>query len=297
MWGDVGLAVGQEVERPALHAALGGRRQGAIAASSQAGLIMLFVGSPSGWGADGAFHFVGEGVGGDQVMALGNRSVLRHREDGRELRLFEAAGQGRCRYLGRVEVDEERPWYRAHVPDPQGRPRGIIVFRLRPVGPVAPGGPSADPRLQAAGAPHPAGTRPVREPSVPEQSVRDSSVRESGAGTEARLTRAYASHLASLGREVTRARVRVPGERGPLYVDLMDVTENRLVEVSRTTTRQAIRTGIGTLLDHRRHFSPTPALVVLVPQRPGDDLVDLCSSLLIEVVWPVDGEGFASSHD
>ncbi|ARQ70185.1 hypothetical protein CAG99_16210 [Streptomyces marincola] len=82
-----------------------------------------------------------------------------------------------------------------------------------------------------------------------------------------------------------------------MVVDLFDVTGNRLIECKRSVTRQSIHAAVAQLLDHRRFLAPTPLLVVLVPGRPRDDLVNLCSSLMIEVVWPDEEGGFMSSFD
>lgn len=102
--------------------------------------MLLFVsptgevyGYRDGWSDDGRWYFyTGEGQKGDMTFAHGNRAILRHREQGRELHLFERTRPGVYRYVGRMECDGYE--FRPGVPDRTGRPRTVIVFRLRPVG-------------------------------------------------------------------------------------------------------------------------------------------------------------------
>lgn len=295
----VELTVGQEVHRKTLHETFAGRRNGGISPSTRANVVMLFVAGGNdltGWGTDGTFHFMGEGQVGDQVMAQGNRSVLRHKEDGRELHLFERLpDKGLHRYLGRFELDNSKPWYQADAPDTQGSLRSVIVFRLHPVGVVAADGPSLPFTPQSF-----AELRPeaVTVDEAPPQRLHRAVQVAQPKRREAQLVSSYARHLRAHGHEVSRAQIMQPGEARSAFIDLMDLTENRLIAVRPNVTRESIRFVIGELLDFRRHFSPTPMLVALVPERPRDDLVDLCSSLCIEVVWPMPGEGgFVSSYD
>jgi hypothetical protein len=51
---------------------------------------------------------------------------------------------------------------------------------------------------------------------------------------------------------------------------------------------------IGQLADYVRLVEPTPRKVLLLPEKPRADLVELARSQEIEVSWPSDGS-FASS--
>ncbi|MFJ2774780.1 restriction endonuclease [Streptomyces sp. NPDC087300] len=295
------LVVGEAVRRGDLHARFGGTPQGAISPSSRSQMVMLFVAEQpvlngfTGWGDDGVFHFAGAGMHGDQEMTRGNLALLRHKEQGRAVHLFHqlhmpSAYQGRVyRHLGRFEIDSNRPYYRADAPDSYGDMRTVLVFRLRPVdaalsdGPRLPVTPLTETRITKA--PERAITPERRQPQV------------SGGAIVQRLTAEYASHLSGLGHEVVSPRVRVKGETSVAQIDLLDVTENRLIEVKHSAARQVVRTAIGALMDYRRFFHPTPTLTLLLPSEPREDLLDLCASLCIEVVWPSPEGGFVSTHD
>ncbi|GAO08719.1 hypothetical protein TPA0598_04_03550 [Streptomyces lydicamycinicus] len=296
------LKVGEVVARRDLHARFGGTPQGGISPSTQSQMVMVFVTerpSPNditGWGEDGTFHFSGAGMHGDQEMTRGNLALLRHKEQGRAVHLFHQLRRhsdepGRFyRHLGRFEVDSEQPYYIADAPDANGDLRTVIVFRLRPVGATVPEGP----RLPVTPLTE---TRITKAPEITVARVRRQP-QESPTDILRRLTGDYANHLHGLGREVVSAQVRVKGETRIARVDLLDATENRLIEVKHNTTRQSVRSAIGTLMDYRRFFHPTPTLTLLVPAAPREDLLDLCASLCIEVVWPnYGGEGFTSTHD
>lgn len=250
-------------------------------------------------GEDGTFHLSGAGMHGDQEMTRGNLALLRHKEQGRAVHLFHQLRRhsdepGRLyRHLGRFEVDAEQPYYVADAADANGHMRTVIVFRLRPVGATVPDGP----RLPVTPLTE---TRITRAPEFSaEFTIRERRQPQETAGAIVkRLTADYARHLNGLGREVVTAQVRVKGETWVARVDLLDATENRLIEVKHSATRQSVRTAIGALMDYRRFFHPTPTLTLLVPAAPREDLLDLCASLCIEVVWPnYGGGGFTSTHD
>ncbi|WP_406050897.1 restriction endonuclease [Streptomyces virginiae] len=294
------LKLGEVVTRRDLHARFGGTPQGGISPSTRSKMVMAFVGERvgpngfTGWGDDGVFHFSGAGQIGDQEMTRGNLAMLRHKEHGRALHVFHQIGTHEggpklYRHLGRFEVDADRPYYVEDAPGTDGEMRTVIVFRLRPVGAIIPDGP----RLPV--------TPPTETLITKAQDFRLPSIRrvpqESPASLVDRLTTEYAGHLNRMGHEAVSAQVRVKGETGVARVDLLDVTDNRLIEVKHSAARQTVRTAIGTLMDYRRFFHPTPTLTVLVPAEPRTDLLDLCASLCIEVVWPNPGGGFTSTHD
>ncbi|MGW2611425.1 restriction endonuclease [Streptomyces mirabilis] len=295
------LKLGEVIARHDLHARFGGTPQGGISPSIQAQMVMAFVTERpnpddfTGWGEDGIFHFSGAGIHGDQEMTRGNLALLRHKEQGRAVHLFhqlhkQAHKPGRLyRHLGRFEVDAEQPYYIADAPDASGHMRNVIVFRLRPVGASVPEGP----RLPVTPLTE---TRITQAPEITVASVRRLP-QESPDGIVGRLTADYASHLRGLGREAVSAQVRVKGETRIARVDLLDATKNRLIEVKHNSTRQSVRGAIGALMDYRRFFHPTPTLTLLVPAAPREDLLDLCASLCIEVVWPNPEGGFTSTHD
>ncbi|WP_432008849.1 restriction endonuclease [Streptomyces bacillaris] len=300
---DTALAVGDEVTREDVRARFGGTTQGAISPSKSTNRIMLFAGEAAsagsgvvGWGSDGCFHFMGAGAHGDQVMRQTNRSLAMHKKERRELHLFIGVPSRTTtkvyKYVGRFELDPGEPYYWTDAPDASGAIRSVVVFRLSPVGEVSTHGP----RLPVT---------PAREIAIEEAPFRTHTIARplrisashSATRVEGALVSAYAQYLQSLGRDITSVQIRMPGETKVSVVDLLDATENRLIEVKSTVTRQAVRAAIGQLLDYRRFLNPTPQLAVLLPAEPRRDLIDLCASMCIEVVWPDDHGGFVSSDD
>ncbi|MGC0363088.1 hypothetical protein ABH922_001072 [Rhodococcus sp. 27YEA15] len=92
---------------------------------------------------------------------------------------------------------------------------------------------------------------------------------------EAELVSRFVEHLRSLGRAVQGYRILPDRAARPLFVDLHDATENHLFEAKGSTSREAVRMALGQLLDYRRGFSVRPAVSVLLPRRPVDDLLEL----------------------
>jgi hypothetical protein len=132
------LKPGETVKRTTLHDEYGGGGQGGIAPSRRSPNVLIFsdrsVGQEHGyydqWDGD-VFHYCGEGQRGDQTLTRGNRAILRHREEGRTLRVFEGV-RGTVRYLGEFEVDPAEPFYWRTAPETGGGPpRRVLMFRLR----------------------------------------------------------------------------------------------------------------------------------------------------------------------
>jgi len=99
--------------------------------------ILIFTG-PTGhkygyvdeWIDDTTFLYTGEGQVGDMEMVRGNRAILDHEKDGKELLLFEILSEGYVRYIGEMEcVGHE--WRTG--PDVEGKDREIVRFRLKRV--------------------------------------------------------------------------------------------------------------------------------------------------------------------
>jgi hypothetical protein len=68
-------------------------------------------------------------------------------------------------------------------------------------------------------------------------------------------------------------------ERRPLRADAFVPAENLLIEAKATTTREAIRTAIGQLLDYSRYLSLAPRLCILTPNEPPNDMILLVNAL------------------
>ena len=295
---DWDLQPGDPVRRVDLHKRYGGRGQGGIGPSGRTPNVFIFSDSESGtkhgyidqWMADGRFHYTGEGQRGDQKMIQGNAAVLNHRNDGRVLRVFDGA-RGVVTYRGEFEVDLDEPSYMADAPETGGGPvRQVIVFRLSPID-TPPGEPDGRlPILLAGGQVQevPVENRfteqaiiePAREPFTSER-------------REAELVERFADFLKALGHDTVRLKIVRPGERQPLFCDLVDRTAGVLYEAKGGVNREQIRMAIGQLIDYGR-AAPDARPAILVPERPRADLLDLCEAAGSAVAWP-DGSGFTAT--
>jgi hypothetical protein len=287
---DWDLKPGDVIERKELHRLYGGRPQGGIGPSKRSPNVLIFTDAASGeqhgyydgWGDDGCFQYVGEGQRGDQRMLSGNASILRHREEGRALRLFQGA-RGQVRYLGEFGVDPDRPWYLDDAPETGGGPiRQVIVFRLRPL--------DTAPQPAPVAVLSPAGSDQVAEVPLEEQRTEHSFVDPSrepyeAERREAKLVLQYGAWLRSEGHSVARLRVVPKGERKPLFSDLWDKTTNTVIEAKGTGTREALRMAIGQLVDYTRFIPRGPNQAILLPAKPRDDLMSLAAAAGVEVIW------------
>lgn len=288
-----GLTRGDTVRRSDVHVRFGGRRQGGISPSRHAPVVMFFTdpatghqhGYYDGWDAERLFNYVGEGQKGDQRFVQGNKSILRHREDGRSIEGFLANGVN-VTYLGEFELVD---WFLrdAHETGDETTLRQVIVFRLRPLDDVP---------VQLPNAPvTPTDTPVIRQVPVEDQHTERSFVTPNREPyeierAEATLVLRYRRYLLSQGHEVTRLSVIPAGEGAPLYSDLWDETDRDLIEAKGNVTRDSLRQAVGQLLDYGR-FVGEATRTVLVPSRPRPDLLAYLGTVGIGVVH-ADGEGW-----
>jgi hypothetical protein len=193
--------------------------------------------------ADGLFHYVGEGQRGDQRFVQGNKAIRDHEREGRSLEGFKA-NRSTVTYLGEFELVDT--YMRdAHETGDRETVRQVIVFRLRPLGPLpidlppVPITPVAGPTVS---------TVPVEEQHTERGFVSPDREAYEFERVEADLVTRYRRQLQGLGHEVTRLRVVPAGEVAPLYSDLWDETALDLIEAKGNVTRDAIRHAVGQLL-------------------------------------------------
>lgn len=126
---------GKEINRRTdIHALYGGQRQGGISTPASVDAIFLFT-SPSGeahgysdgFRDDGAFWYTGEGQLGDMTMQKGNKAILNHKENGKDIYLFEYTKQAHVRLIDRVECIGHHVEQR---PDTEGNTREAFIFHL-----------------------------------------------------------------------------------------------------------------------------------------------------------------------
>lgn len=133
---------GMIYRRRALHERYGGSWQSGITAPAHHPIVFVFTGETGeqygykdGWQPDGSFLYTGEGQVGDMTLTRGNRAILDHAANGRDLHLFKSTARGEVQYCGQMVCAgyEQVP----NVPDREGNRRIAIVFRLVPFGAVA----------------------------------------------------------------------------------------------------------------------------------------------------------------
>lgn len=131
--------IGQQYSRrDEIHAIHGGQQQGGISTPAAAPFIFLFTGETGeqfgyedGWQAEqGIFLYTGEGQSGDMAFIRGNRQILDHTANGKELLLFKALGKGKpVEFLGMFSCAS---WDYIMSPDVNGSLRNAIQFHLIP---------------------------------------------------------------------------------------------------------------------------------------------------------------------
>lgn len=282
----------------------GGAKYGGIEPSSRTPNVFVYSdparGEAFGYNFDGwnkdrtVFLYTGEGRIGDQQMRDGNRAILEHQAQGRALRVFIAEGiipgtaQKNHLYIGKFEIEKGLPYFLEEAPDEKGELRTVFVFRLRPLDEAfrreVDQSSSGDvkPKTEAVLVPLEDHASPTFESSGTKATT---AVRR-----ESELCARYNSYT---GRPFRRWKITPAGEIRSLFTDMYDQQANELYEAKGTTTRDAVRRGIGQLLDYRRHIVPKPALTLLLPHRPSDDLIDLLGDVGISCVYEEPGLGFS----
>lgn len=120
--------------RRELHDNYGGNRQGGIANCANHPLIFIFTGKSGvshgyedGWSEDNYFYYTGEGQKGDMSFKRGNKSILDHVKNNKEIHLFESQGKGKLKYIDEFKLVDYN-YFR--TPDTEGIDRKAIKFKL-----------------------------------------------------------------------------------------------------------------------------------------------------------------------
>ena len=120
-----------------IHKIYGGSAQSGIAPSGKFPYIFLFntpsgkeAGYQDGWVDQDTYYYTGQGQKGDMLFVLGNKAILNHQADGKELHLFKRINNGNYEYLGQFK-------YQSHEIldgfDFDHVPRKIIRFTLKKI--------------------------------------------------------------------------------------------------------------------------------------------------------------------
>ncbi|MEV0413946.1 hypothetical protein AB0I68_24835 [Streptomyces sp. NPDC050448] len=317
--------------RAELKEVFGGSLQGGIIPSTTTDNVLIYsdhdsgkdYGYQDGWLAEEdekgpIFEYTGQGVEGNQTLKGFNGSVLNHAADDRTLRLFICVGyvNGKNgtklhRYVGEFKVDDDEPFVRRQALDQNKDLRWVYVFRLRPVAEAeqlaedfvspaldddietVPAVPISDlPYFALQPAESTTGQATKPEKNTKKTVTRKASDAVEVTRREAELSDRFLAFLQAQGHTVDRFKIRVKGLTSTFWTDLYDATDNVLYELKGTSSRNAVRMAIGQLHDYRRHIPPTDAqLVVLLPERPVDDLAELVTSAGMALVYE-DGDKF-----
>lgn len=316
---DETIKPGDKRDRTEIRKVWGGSPQGGIAPSKESESVLIYsdpgrgerLGYHDGWIADPdgelVFEYTGHGPTGDQKMWIGNKAIRDHAAQSRTLRVFAATGEPNRKpqefeYLGEFELDGSEPFYEREVPDENGVPRMVFVFRLRPVGEVAVEDGHRLPPARATTAtrwkppsPQDVAAETAGRIIPSERNTRTRTTRKAVGEAvverlEAELCARFEAHLSAHGHAAHRYEIRVEGERGIQRTDTFDASAKVLYEAKAEADRDSIRMAIGQLLDYRRHMEPDPAaLAILLAEAPRDDLRDLIASVGMSLVYEQDG--------
>ncbi|MGI5197748.1 hypothetical protein ACQEVY_29650 [Streptomyces sp. CA-288835] len=308
----------------------GGGPQGGIIPSNTTSNILIYVdhdsgkkyGYEDGWLEEEdelgpVFEYTGQGTRGEQTFlgqkGSGNKAVLYHADAGRSLRVFMAAGRvpgsksaaKQQRYIGEFELDSNQPYTVREANDEKGERRRIIVFRLRPAGEYERVAKDVIARAAETEA-HPvaanvAASRMMEPKLVEPKRQRASESRRAAQPSliadlrQSELRDQYLDELAKQQHDVFAYQIKIAGTTTILKTDLYDATEHELYSVRGESSREEVRMAIGQLKDYARHISPRgPKLVVLLPEKPQDDLLNLLHTERIDAVFR-DGAGYTRS--
>lgn len=280
------IEAGETLVRTELHDRWGGGRYGGMEPAVKAHSVFLFtkprVGEVfgykyDGWHADGTFHYTGDGQVGDQTLRSGgNKALLDAPALGRAIRLFRSEGTSTT-YIGEFQLPDP-PYYRADALDRNREMRSVVVYRLRPLGPVL----HSDADTVNDDLPTPE-ELPLEVVDVEQYALERPDEPPVAVRREALLVQRYAAWLASLDEESVRHRIPIPGG-GYVFTDVFNKATSELIEAKASAGRIYIRAGLGQILDLSR-FLDHKARALLVPVRPSEDLIELLRSHGVAVIW------------
>ena len=117
-----------------IHAKFKGQQYGGIATPADYPYIFIFTGDTGaeygyhdGYGADDTYWYTGEGQSGDMQLTRGNRAIIDHRSNGKNILLFESTNKGHVRFSGYCTYVTHHTEQRIDV---DGNYRQVIIFHL-----------------------------------------------------------------------------------------------------------------------------------------------------------------------
>lgn len=306
---------------------LGGSPYGGICPSKEKKTVVLYsdlsagkqYGYRDGWLSEDddlgpIFEYTGAGARGDQTFGgdfgKGNSAILEHATEERTIHLF--IGEGKVpgtstrthRYIGRFQLDEDRPYFLRQARDENEVERNVIVFRLRPIGKVHRANvdlvpPATETKVTFVRA------KATRRFEVPQRWRRSREQDSSKATVIARkredLTSGYEAVLSEKNHRVGRVEVQIEGKSDALFSDLFDKDKNTLYEASGSISRQDLKATLMQLLDISRYVrlpeSGMPLrLMALLPELPDSDIRGLLTENNVGIIYRDDTGGFSEFH-
>ena len=219
-------------------------------------------------------------------MVRGNILIQEHETQQRSIELFVRLAKT-FRYEGTFRLVDN---YEADAPELEhGSLRTVLVFRLEPIDALEPETRSVRPAI-------PTQLAVERLQSYSHESETDLQFSRGKLPAAVRrasgLVQTYGSFLRRQGAQPVPLRTQPPGEVGPMIADLYEPDENLLVVAKGSTSREAIRLGIGQLLDNRRFTEPPARLALLLPHPPRPDLLALLHSVDVTAIVPDGGSDY-----
>lgn len=288
------LLEGQKVVRKQLHNTYGGVRQGGISPSSKTRNIFLFSDDASNqahgyetdhWVSSDTFLYCGEGQSGDQSVSRYNWSVANHRLHLKSLRLFEGS-RDEVKFVGSFELDQVEPYSFAPGIGKDGRPRKVIMFRLRKIASDSQvrRDPSEEISISDFGIEYQNAFEGTREIAQGEPFSQDPDLLDRAHQRHALTQNAVANWLiensiAPLSPSPSEPPYDIAWQvEGIKYVcevkGIIDVNE-----ISQ------IRLGIGQVLDYAQYLDAIPVLVV--SEKPKmTRMLDVALKARIQMLWP-----------
>jgi hypothetical protein len=294
------ISIGEIIKRKKLHEIYGGAGMGGIEPSAKTPNVFIFTypnnAKKNGYNfdeelEDGTFMYTGDGQIGDQDAEIGgNKAILESRKKGRALRLFEEAEEKTfVRYVGEFELIDSEPIVQRGL-DRNGTERNVLVFHLHPVGSTK--------RLASINeSPKTAEvSRHKTEENVGITHIRSLTASHTVATRyEGQLQKRFEDFLKAKALDIGTFKISIPESNAPLRIDLVNFTDNWIIEVKAGIARGYVREAIGQVLDYTFQLKRIKGEVwlpmILLPGKPSEDLMELINNLGIALAWE-DGNNF-----
>lgn len=294
------VTTGTKILRKDLHEQVGGSVQGGICPTSS-GHILLFsdpehgeeFGYFDGWQGE-TYLYYGQGQDGDMEFTRNNKSLLNHKADGKRVQLFKGA-KGEVVYEGQFELDELRPYDLVEDKDMHDEERVAIVFRLVPIKEHKTTLPETNIKLISQNKIEVADIERHITESTDVTYTADIQVERK----ESKLVTEYQDFLGKNNLpKLSRLIINIEGEASSLKTDGWIEENNTLLEAKSSASRNSIRAAIGQLLDYKFQIEnqgiEVRGLAILLPQKPRESLLNLLTSLKINLIYK-DGNKFITT--